>query len=347
MNIKKILLLFFFGMISLNVFAEIDPPVAEIYLHKQEFITQGKLKQKIEVMSSQLGVESNPESRKEVLNLLIDELLIDQAAEKEGVNVSDSELQQRIEATKSSLGVQVTDEQFKNVIQQQMGIDYQQFVNLMERRIREEKYVMQQKQSAFDKMREPNPEEVESFYNQNYQQFTNPAMVRFKHIYADIRKVESQSKMNELKTKAQEIRNTIISGNKSFEDLLLRYSQDSASEFNGGDFGYLPKNNTQMIRALGEDFCNTVFKMDEGQVSDVLESSIGIHIVKITDQRKNRILDLNDPITPGSNTTVRSQVRAYLIANQRQQIFKKAVDDVAKELREKADIQIYEERLNW
>jgi parvulin-like peptidyl-prolyl isomerase len=99
---------------------------------------------------------------------------------------------------------------------------------------------------------------------------------------------------------------------------------------------------------LGQDFIDEVFRVDEGEISDgVLESNVGYHIVKVTNRRRARILDLNDPVLPGQNITVRDQIRNYLLANEQQRAFQRALEEVVQELRNQAEVRIFEENLDW
>lgn len=82
-------------------------------------------------------------------------------------------------------------------------------------------------------------------------------------------------------------------GSKSFTYLQGRYSIDKHSR-GGGDLGYLSKGN------MVPEFEEVVFDMDTGDVSDVIESEFGYHIIKITDIRDARVklefADVNEAI---------------------------------------------------
>ncbi|MFQ5512530.1 MAG: peptidylprolyl isomerase [Candidatus Krumholzibacteriia bacterium] len=79
---------------------------------------------------------------------------------------------------------------------------------------------------------------------------------------------------------AQKVKNQI--GKRGFTYLARRYSIDKHSG-GGGDLGYLSKGN--MIA----EFENVVFDMKVGDVSDIIESEFGYHIIKITDIRPARV----------------------------------------------------------
>ncbi|MEJ2721372.1 MAG: peptidylprolyl isomerase, partial [bacterium] len=76
--------------------------------------------------------------------------------------------------------------------------------------------------------------------------------------------------------KAEEVKSLL--GSKSFAYLVRKYSIDKHARA-GGDLGYLSKGN------MLPEFEDVVFKMKVGDVSDVVESEFGYHIIKVTDIR--------------------------------------------------------------
>jgi parvulin-like peptidyl-prolyl isomerase len=204
---------------------------------------------------------------------------------------------------------------------------------------------MNQKRSVLEDIGAPSEQEIRSFYEDNATRFTNPAMVRFQHLFVDTRNL-SDDEIEEKRERARELYRAIEQGEKSF-DQLLDESLDDPS-FSGGDFGYLMRESQQDRNLLGQDFIQSVFALEEGQMSDgLLESNVGFHIVRVTNRRQPRVLALNDPLLPGQSTTVRDQIRNYLLANQQQRAFQQALQEVVSDLREDAEITVYEENLDW
>jgi parvulin-like peptidyl-prolyl isomerase len=156
----------------------------------------------------------------------------------------------------------------------------------------------------------------------------------------------SDEEIEEKRQRARELYRTLQRGEESF-DALIDSSLDDPS-YSGGDFGYLMRQNQQDRNLLGQDFIQSVFQLEEGETSDgLLESNVGFHIVQVTNRRSPRILGIDDPVLPGQSTTVRDQIRNYLLANQQQRAFQQALQEVVEDLRDDAEITVYEENLDW
>ncbi|MCG8481411.1 MAG: peptidyl-prolyl cis-trans isomerase, partial [Spirochaetales bacterium] len=170
------------------------------------------------------------------------------------------------------------------------------------------------------------------------------AMVRFDHLFFDLRG-QDDAAQGETRRLADSLARRIERGTADF-DTLLRESLDDV-RYAGGDFGYLVRGEQQAVQRLGREFVDGTFEFEEGEVSGVLESSAGLHIIRVTDRRSPRLLDLDDPLLPGENVTVRDQIRAYLLNVRQQEIFQQSVESTLRRLEEEAEITRFEENLNW
>ena len=83
-----------------------------------------------------------------------------------------------------------------------------------------------------------------------------------------------------------------------FEVLARQYSDDSASAASGGDLGYISKG--QMI----EEFEEALFSMDVGEVSEIVETQYGFHIIKVFDRQEEYIQKFDE---------VEESINAYLL----------------------------------
>ena len=78
------------------------------------------------------------------------------------------------------------------------------------------------------------------------------------------------------KKKAEEVMVQLRAAPEKFAELAKQYSQDPGSKDNGGDLGYFARG--AMVKA----FEDAVFKLKQGQLSSLVESSFGFHIIKLT-----------------------------------------------------------------
>ncbi len=203
----------------------------------------------------------------------------------------------------------------------------------------QQKYVSQKKRSLFDAIKNPTPAEIEEQYNLYQVQFTNPKMVRFSQVFISTLNLSGSAK-DEALERAEEAYRKLQQG-ESFENLVTQYSDDTKSRYSGGDFGYLPMNDERAKAYFGAQFFNKLFTMNVGDISPVLTSNLGYHIVKVTEKRERKFLSLDDELSPGNPLTVREYIRRSLIQQKQQDALQKAYAELIDELKAEADISVF------
>ncbi len=322
----------------------LDRSVARVRLTTTSNIGQRALRGQIEMYESQAGRELSSDERREVLEIMINERLIEQAAERDGVSISDRELEQHIQQERQSLGGQMSQEQFEMIVEQQLGIDYEEYRDELRKQLLQQRYIQEAERQRFADIQEPSEQEIQAVYNENVQEFINPAMVRFEHVYVDARGLDDSERETARET-LEGLFSDIESGDISFEEAADH--AEELDELGTADFGYLAQNDRQLRQQLGSDFVDAVFELEDGEVSGVFDSQVGLHVVQVTDKRDRRFLDLDDPLVPGQSVTVRENIRQYILNNRMQQEFAQATESVLAELREEAEITINEDNLEW
>jgi peptidyl-prolyl cis-trans isomerase SurA len=322
----------------------LDKPVAIVQLEETENIGQRELRSQVEMIEAQLQTSLTREQRMEVLDASIAEVLIMQAAERDGITVSRAEIDQGIAQQRQSLDQQVNESQFREIIESQVGMSWDQYVEQVERRLTQEKYVLQKKRSLFENVAQPSEREIRRVYEDNATDFNNPAMVRFDHLFWDTRNTTSAER-REKRNHAEELYRELRNGSSTFDDMMDRSVDDS--QFRGDDFGYLLRTDRRNRAQLGPGFVDSLFELEQGQVSRVLESNVGYHIARVRDRRSAKLLELDDPLLPGQSMTVRRQIVNYLLMEKQQKTFEQALREIIDELREDADITIFDENLSW
>lgn len=78
----------------------------------------------------------------------------------------------------------------------------------------------------------------------------------------------------------------------------------------------------------------------------MLTSLRGYHIVKLTEYHEAKILSLTDTITPDSPITVQEYIAQGLMNQNRQTILEQALDELVEDLREEAEVTIFEENID-
>jgi parvulin-like peptidyl-prolyl isomerase len=244
-----------------------------------------------------------------------------------------------------NLNRELTDQEFRQLLQQS-GLTWDEYVEQLEKAILQQKYVMEKKRAQFENLAPPSDAEIEDFYDANKTAFVAPDMVRFKHIYIDTRNLTSAGDKDKARSRAEEIARELRNG-AAFDDLVVKYSDDKNSRYKGGDFGYLRRDDQARRQLLGREFFEAPFKMDVGEISGVLQSNIGFHIIRVTEKIPFRLLALDDPIPPQNNSTVRDQISAQLLQQKQAEFYQQALMDLLADLKKKAEIRIFEENLSW
>jgi peptidyl-prolyl cis-trans isomerase D len=118
------------------------------------------------------------------------------------------------------------------------------------------------------------PNEIQRDYNQNIQQYQTPEQIRASHI---LLKTEGKSE-DAVRKQAEEILKQVKAGG-DFEALAKKYSEDEPSKEQGGDLDYRTRG------SLVPEFETAAYALKPGEVSDLVKSSFGFHIIKLVDRR--------------------------------------------------------------
>ena len=160
-------------------------------------------------------------------------------------------------------------------------------------------------------------QQIERAYNDNIQQYSTPEQVHASHI---LLKTEGKDEAA-VKKQAEDLLAKIKAG-ANFEELARKNSQDDASAVKGGDLDFFNKG--QMV----PEFDTAAFSMQPGQLSDLVKSTYGYHIIKVTDKK---------PASTKTLADVRPQIEDQLKYEQAQTAAQKLADQVAGELKKPSD----------
>jgi peptidyl-prolyl cis-trans isomerase SurA len=108
--------------------------------------------------------------------------------------------------------------------------------------------------------------------------------IRASHILIGLNNAEGENDSAAARQKADSIRTAILNG-ADFSEMVMQYSEDTGSKINGGDLGFFQR------RMMIKEFDETAFKLDIDEVSDVVKTHYGYHIIKLTDKKPNPTLE--------------------------------------------------------
>ena len=331
----------------------IDRPAATVRLYKTDVIGIRELRTQIELLELRTGQPVPAEQRPAILDLLVGERLFDQAAERERVTVSDADVDTRIgqlrdqEGQRLNLGRVLTDAEYRSLVSE-TGLSWDEYREQLRKALIQQRYVARVRGDELRAVELPTAADVEAFYEANKTTvFVQPDMVQFKHIFFDTRNVNEASARVAVRERAERVHRELVNGAR-FDNLVRTYSDDVESHDSGGLFGtYLRRDDQATSQLLGREFFDAPFAMDEGETSGVLRSNVGFHIVRVVDKVSARILGLDDPVNPMSESTVRDQIRVLLANSVQTQAYQSALLATLDDLRQQAEVRIFEDNLRW
>lgn len=118
--------------------------------------------------------------------------------------------------------------------------------------------------------------DLKAYYDQNLKRFTNDEQRRASHILIAVGKNASAADKAAAKEKAEKLLAQLRKNPADFAKLAKEYSQDPGSAERGGDLGFFGKG--MMVKP----FEDAAFKLKQGQISDVIPSDFGYHIIEVT-----------------------------------------------------------------
>jgi peptidyl-prolyl cis-trans isomerase D len=128
--------------------------------------------------------------------------------------------------------------------------------------------------------------DVEAFYKQNLAQYSTPAQARASHI---LFKTEGKDE-NAVRAQAEDVLKKAQAG-ADFAELAKQYSEDDSNKDKGGDLDYFGKG--RMV----PEFEAAAFGMKNGEISNLVKTSFGFHIIKMVDNQAEVVRPL-DAVKP-------------------------------------------------
>jgi peptidyl-prolyl cis-trans isomerase C len=125
-----------------------------------------------------------------------------------------------------------------------------------------------------------------SFYQQNPDDFVAPDSIHARHIILRASQDDTQADIDNKKQTLHDIKTRIDNG-ESFEELAKQYSEGPSAP-RGGDLGYFTR------REMVPEFSNVAFALEVGEVSDVVETQFGYHLIKVDDKIASRQLTYDE-----------------------------------------------------
>jgi peptidyl-prolyl cis-trans isomerase C len=243
-------------------------------ISKTEFETAVR---KIEQRAGQpVPVEQRDQIYRRILDQLIDVRLLEQEAKARAIVVADTDVDQRIGQIKQQFK---TEEAFtKELAGRKMTMDE------LKTDLKKEMTVQKTLEAEILPKVNVTQADLEAFYKENPDQFKQQETIRASHILISVDSKATDVQKKEARALADGIQKRAKSG-EDFAALAKQYSKDSSAQ-NGGDLNYFPKG--QMVPA----FEAAAFALQPNQISEVVETPFGFHIIKLTDRKPESTVPL-------------------------------------------------------
>lgn len=210
------------------------------------------------------------ETRQAMLNKMVDDTLVRQEAKKLGIVVKEEDVLETIGDMFSRRNISMED--FMKVLSRE-GSSFEAYKMEVREHLMKIKLVgrnIKSKVSVTD-------EEIGDYYSKHREDYEGEEAVRIKQILIIVPKDCGKKKKRKLKAEAVTIHKILKEG-QPFEMLAAKYSQGPAAKI-GGDLGFVEKG--MMFPVVDE----AAFSLGNGEISDVIESQVGFHIIKVTDRK--------------------------------------------------------------
>ena len=212
------------------------------------------------------------QTKEAFLQRLIDNILIEQEAKKSGAGiiVKDEEVMEVLQdiLAKQKLSMQ---EYLKNLAQEGNSLEsVKKEIRGQMMRARLLRREVKSKILVSD-------EEIGDYYNKNRQEYEGKETVRIKQLLLLLPPNANKTIKAKMKNEALQLYKRVMDG-ESFDLLIVKYSQGPAAA-QGGDVGFIGRG------TIIPEVEAAAFRLPLGQVSEVIESSVGFHIIQVLDKK--------------------------------------------------------------
>lgn len=280
-------------------------------------ITDQQLEKIIEQRERQQGDREQPPDEAQLLKIknaildaLINKELLYQRSKKEGVAITEDDINQRYGFYRQ----RHADEKTFQKWMREMGLSEMTLKQEIEQVLAINDYISKNIVPHI----EVNEKEMQEYYDGHKESFRQPEMVRASHILIKVAPEADDERKEAAKKELLNIRKRIIKGEK-FGELAKKFSEGPSAS-RGGDLGYFARG--KMVK----EFEDAAFSMKPGQVSGIVETRYGFHLIQTVDHRASTVDTLEE---------VHARLHQFL----KQGKIKKAIDEKIEELKKTSKIE--------
>lgn len=343
---KIVLALFTMLFVSTSIFAQADLQVlAVVKYNKSDSITVKQLKKRVKSFEIPAGQKLSVEDRKEVLDIMIREKLLLQAAKKAGYGITESDADQIfVNFISQMVGASVTEKDFEKIVREQYkqsvdeffidqtGMNKAEYKEQLKNTMLIQQYILSINQEALKKV-SPTDSQIRDFYDANRKTFSWNDMVKVFLVA-----VPKGNDPSAAKVKLNELRNKCVD-NKLSEDKIITQAQVSGSGYQAGML--LVEKNAGFASGLGIslDELKDLFGKNKAYTTAVIETPNDYRFIRLMDKYNAKMLSLSDIVQPESTVTVYEYIRMGLTNQLQAAYIQKATAELAESLNTSANVE--------
>jgi peptidyl-prolyl cis-trans isomerase C len=280
-------------------------------------ISRAELDRAMSVLTAQnrLPASDTPEGRKQAESTALDQLIFAELIYQEGLKTPPADLDKQIDFKMSqNKGRFGTPAEFEEAMKS-AGVTEKDLTEITRKDIVISNYIEKKIASTIT----VSDDDVKNFYNENKEQLKEEPQVKASHILIGVDATASAEVKQKAKEKAEALLKE-IKGGKDFAEAAKANSTCPSKE-QGGDLGFFGKG--QMV----PQFEQAAFAMKPGEISTVVETQFGYHIIKVTDKKDGEAPKLEE---------IKDKIATFLKGQRTQ----KAVFDFVTNLRKEAKVEV-------
>ncbi len=268
-----------FAQESPAIDANINPAVLDV---NGELIYAADISMVMQNIAGQMGGRDKVQDNEELVQMatqrVVEQKLLSQEATRLGIQPNELRVAQMAQAIEKQAGGR---EALDGALAT-MGSNYEQVVET----IREMDLVRSLIEQQISSSIQVSDEDVALFYADHPEMFTNEAQVHARHIITAAQEGADSETVAKARAKAEKARERALAGEDFAE--LARELSEGPSAPNGGDLGFFSRD--QMVPA----FADAAFALEPGQISEVVRSGFGFHVIKVEEKRPAGTLPLDE-----------------------------------------------------
>jgi len=249
--------------------------------------------------------------KESALEKLIKLELLNQASKKAGIAVNNADVESELAGYKKGFA---DEKEFAKAIAE-AGLNEAELKKQIVKNFAIQKYI----DSQFKGKVKVTDQDAKEFYTSNKEKFEQPEMVHARHILLLSKEGDSKADKNRKREKLMQIKKE-LKGGADFTELAKKFSEGPSKE-QGGDLGFFARG--QMVKP----FEQVAFSMMPGDVSDIVETEFGYHLIKMEEKRPAKTVTFEES---------KVKITNYLS----QEKLNENIETYLKEARAKADVKI-------